>query len=119
MHPGAFASCRFLDFSISPQIAVVALGLAVASLDEINARLLATLRIERVPVVGFVNERSVDVEGERDARTAILKRWLDARMELGNHTYSHPDLNSMSADEYQIDILQGELVTRKLLTERG
>jgi peptidoglycan/xylan/chitin deacetylase (PgdA/CDA1 family) len=91
----------------------------VASLDEINARLLATLRIERVPVVGFVNERSVDVEGERDARTAILKRWLDARMELGNHTYSHPDLNSMSADEYQVDILQGELVTRKLLTERG
>jgi peptidoglycan/xylan/chitin deacetylase (PgdA/CDA1 family) len=152
------ASSRVFDFSTSRflwQIAVVALGLAVAagagpravaehgpaamrhiaitfddlpgvsqrstvaSLDEINARLLATLRIERVPVVGFVNERSVDVKGERDARTAILKRWLDARMELGNHTYSHPDLNSMSADEYQVDILQGELVTRKLLTERG
>jgi peptidoglycan/xylan/chitin deacetylase (PgdA/CDA1 family) len=91
----------------------------VANLDEINARLLATLRIERVPAVGFVNERGVDVEGERDPRTAILKRWLDARMELGNHTYSHPDLNSMSADEYQVDVLHGELVTRKLLTERG
>ena len=39
----------------------------VANLDDINTRLLATLRIERVPAVGFVNERGVDVEGERDA----------------------------------------------------
>jgi peptidoglycan/xylan/chitin deacetylase (PgdA/CDA1 family) len=91
----------------------------VANLDEINARLLATLRIERVPAVGFVNERGVDVEGERDARTAILKRWLDARMELGNHTYSHHDLNSLPVEQYQSDVLKGELVIRKLMTERG
>jgi peptidoglycan/xylan/chitin deacetylase (PgdA/CDA1 family) len=89
------------------------------NLDTINARLLATLRIERVPTVGFVNERGVDVEGERDARTAILKRWLDARMELGNHTYSHPDLNTMPPDQYEVDILKGERLTRKLATERG
>ena len=38
------------------------------NLDVINTRLLATLRIERVPAVGFVNERGLDVEGERDAR---------------------------------------------------
>jgi peptidoglycan-N-acetylglucosamine deacetylase len=90
-----------------------------ANLDAINARLLATLRIERVPAVGFVNERGVDVDGEREARAAILKRWLEARLELGNHTYSHPDLNSMPPDQYQVDILKGELVTRKLMTERG
>ena len=81
--------------------------------------LLATLRIERVPAVGFVTERGLDVDGEQDARAAILKRWLDARMELGNHTYSHPDLNSMPPDQYQVDILKGERVTRKLVTERG
>ena len=91
----------------------------VANLDEINARLLATLRIERVPAVGFVNERGVDVGDERAARTAILKRWLDARMELGNHTYSHDDLNSLPVEQYQSDILKGELVTRTLMTERG
>jgi len=90
-----------------------------ANLDAINARLLATLRIERVPTVGFVNEHGVDVEGEREPRTAILRRWLDAHMELGNHTYSHPDLNKTPPDEYQVDILKGERVTRKLMTERG
>jgi peptidoglycan/xylan/chitin deacetylase (PgdA/CDA1 family) len=91
----------------------------VANLDGINARLLATLRIERVPAVGFVNERGADMEGEREARAAILRRWLDARMELGNHTFSHTDLNSMPPDEYQVDILKGERITRKLMTARG
>jgi peptidoglycan/xylan/chitin deacetylase (PgdA/CDA1 family) len=90
-----------------------------ANLDAINARLLATLRIGRVPTVGFVNERGVEVAGEREPRTAILRRWLDAHMELGNHTYSHPDLNKTPPDEYQVDILKGERVTRKLMTERG
>ncbi len=90
-----------------------------ANLEAINTRLLATLRIERVPTVGFVNERGVEVEGEGEPRIAILRRWLDAHMELGNHTYSHPDLNKTSPDEYQVDILKGERVTRKLMTERG
>ena len=90
-----------------------------ASLDVINARLLATLRIERVPAVGFVNERGIDIEGERGVRTAILGRWLDARMELGNHTYSHPDLNTMPPEPYQVDVLKGELITRKLMSDRG
>jgi len=97
----------------------VSLQSTVANLDVINARLLATLRIERVPTVGFVNERGVDVDGERDARGAILRRWLDAHMELGNHTFSHPDLNTMPADAYQVDILKGERVTRQLLAARG
>ena len=92
---------------------------SAASLDVINARLLATLRIERVPAVGFVNERGIDIEGERGARTAILGRWLDARMELGNHTYSHPDLNTMPPEPYQVDVLKGELITRKLMSDRG
>jgi peptidoglycan/xylan/chitin deacetylase (PgdA/CDA1 family) len=90
-----------------------------AALDVINARLLATLRIERVPAVGFVNERGIDVDGEREARQAILKRWLDAGMELANHTYSHADLNTTPPDEYQVDILKGDLITRKLMAGRG
>ena len=40
-------------------------------------------------------------------------------MELGNHTYSHPDLNTMPPEQYQVDILKGELVTRKLMSDRG
>ncbi len=92
---------------------------SLAVLDDINARLLATLRIERVPAVGFVNERGLDVDGERDARIAILKRWVSASFTLGNHTYSHPDLNTTPLEQYQADVLKGEAVTRRLLADAG
>jgi hypothetical protein len=36
----------------------------LAALEDINRRLLATLRIDRVPAVGFVNAQGVDVEGD-------------------------------------------------------
>jgi peptidoglycan/xylan/chitin deacetylase (PgdA/CDA1 family) len=92
---------------------------SLSVLEDINQRLLATLRIERVPAVGFVNERGLDVDGERDARVAILKRWVSASFTLGNHTYSHPDLNTTPLEQYQADILKGEAVTRRLLAEAG
>jgi peptidoglycan/xylan/chitin deacetylase (PgdA/CDA1 family) len=38
---------------------------------------------------------------------------------LGNHTYSHRDLNTMPLDEFQADVLRGEVVTRGLLARRG
>ena len=31
--------------------------------------------------------------------------WLDAGAELGNHTWSHPDLNQVSLEEYEKQIL--------------
>lgn len=92
---------------------------SLAVLDDINTRLLATLRIERVPAVGFVNERGVDVPGERDARTALLERWVTSSLTLGNHTYSHPDINDTPLEQYQADIVKGEATTRPLLAARS
>ena len=45
--------------------------------------------------------------------------WLDAGAELGNHTYSHVDVDVTTVDSYEADILRGEAVTRKLLSDRG
>ncbi len=84
-------------------------------LDDINTRLLATLRIDRVPAVGFVNERGLDVPGEREARAALLGRWISSSLTLGNHTYSHPDLNDTPVEAYLADIVKGEAATRPLL----
>ena len=54
---------------------------------EGHRRLLAQLRQAAVPVVGFVNEDKLDVDGRPDpARVAMLRDWLDAGFELGNHT---------------------------------
>jgi len=45
--------------------------------------------------------------------------WLDAGAELGNHTFSHVDLDVATIEAYEADIIRGEAVTSKLLSERG
>jgi peptidoglycan-N-acetylglucosamine deacetylase len=92
---------------------------SLAILEDINARLLATLRVSRASAVGFVNESGVDVEGEREARAELLRSWLRAGMALGNHTYAHLGLNDTPLAEYQEDVLKGERITRPLVSASG
>jgi peptidoglycan/xylan/chitin deacetylase (PgdA/CDA1 family) len=92
---------------------------SLAVLEDINRRLLATLRIERVPAVGFVNASGLEVEGEREARLDLLRRWVTASFTLGNHTFSHPDLNRVALSEYQADVVKGEPPIRTVLEARG
>ena len=91
----------------------------VASLQELTRKLLSAVRKHSVPAVGFVNEGKLFVEGggpgDVDGRIGVLRMWLDAGLELGNHTYSHRDLNTMPLDQFQADVLRGEAVTRGLL----
>lgn len=74
---------------------------------------------EKVPAIMFVNERQFHVAGQRDARVAVLEEWLDAGLDVGNHTYSHPRLESLDLWQYTDDILGGEVITRPLLRARG
>ena len=80
--------------------------------------ILRGLRIHRVPVVAFVNEGQLQATGEVDARIALLQQWVEAGMILGNHTYSHPDLNALTAEQFQDEIIRGEVVTRRLMQSR-
>ncbi|HUP90562.1 MAG TPA: polysaccharide deacetylase family protein, partial [Longimicrobiales bacterium] len=84
--------------------------------DYITRNLLKTLQADKIPAIGFVNEGKMFGHPNR---TEILKRWLDARMDLGNHSYSHHDLNTTPLDEFQRDVLNGERITSRLLKERG
>ena len=88
------------------------------ALVEMNRRVLAALQAAKVPAIGFVNERGVQVEGERDARAAILRGWLEAGMTLGNHGFRHQDLSKVPLSQYEDDVVRGEVVTRALLDER-
>jgi len=40
-------------------------------------------------------------------------------MDLGNHTFSHPSLQVTPLDEFQEDVVRGEIVTKRLLAEAG
>jgi peptidoglycan/xylan/chitin deacetylase (PgdA/CDA1 family) len=91
-----------------------------ASLDSIRSmtqKLLKPFREGKIPVIGFVNEgrHQLGPEGLRK----ILDLWLDAGAELGNHAYSHPDINNVLLETYTADILKGEPITRAALADRG
>ena len=91
-----------------------------ASLTRMTHKLLLHLQTGRVPAVGFVNEAKLYREGSLDpARVDLLRSWLHAGFELGNHTATHPSLNRVPLDAFEADLLQGETVTRPLMQSEG
>ena len=85
-------------------------------IDYINLMLLRGLKKHHVPATGFVNESKLD-NGLREAQIANLRRWLNAGMDLGNHTFSHESPNDLGAQGYIADIAKGEPVTKALLAQ--
>src|SRR5713101_4833430 len=90
-----------------------------ATITEMTTKLLTTLRDQKVPVVGFVNEKKLYKFGEVDERIKALRMWLDYGFELGNHTFSHLSLNQAGLKAWEDDVVQGENVTRLLLADRN
>ena len=91
----------------------------IEKLRDVTAKLVRSIRSNNVPAVGFVNETKLYKFGEVDARIALLRMWLDAGLELGNHTFSHPSLQTTSLAEYEENLIRGETVTSLLLREKG
>jgi len=89
------------------------------AMQSMTSKLLGVLRENKIPAIGFVNEHKIYVRGEVDARIAVLRQWLDAGMELGNHTYLHPRLFTTPLPQFEDDVVRGDVVLRKLLAERG
>src|SRR5687767_1627684 len=67
----------------------------VAAQERITTMLLASIQRQKVPAIGFVNEGKLRPAGSVDERrVALLQRWVESGLELGNHTYSHFGLHS-------------------------
>ncbi len=86
---------------------------------EMTTKLLAALREQKIPAVGFVNERKLYKIGEIDARSKALSLWLDNGFELGNHTFGHTSLNNVSLQAWEDDVIRGETVTRVLQSQHN
>ena len=90
----------------------------LAAVHAMTAKLLTPFRDERIPVIGFVNEgRDVDFgpEGLRE----VLELWLDAGADLGNHSYSHLNINNVPLAQFTADIARGEPLVEAALAARG
>ncbi len=82
---------------------------------RITADLLAALRRHGVTATGFVIGQNV--RGPADEE--ILRDWLRAGHELGNHTWSHPSLSRVSADSFIADAERGRSRLTPLLRAAG
>jgi peptidoglycan/xylan/chitin deacetylase (PgdA/CDA1 family) len=82
---------------------------------EMTTKLLGSLKQQKVPAVGFVNEQKLYKLGEVDDRIKALNLWLDEGFELGNHTFKHTSLNGVTLQAWEEDVVRGETVTRILL----
>ena len=91
----------------------------LSELREFTSKLLGTLASNKIPAIGFVNERKLQHEGEREARIAVLTMCTDAGLELGNHTYGHAGFYRTPLAAFQQQVVDGEPVTRSLLAARG
>ncbi|MDT5124100.1 MAG: hypothetical protein QOC96_3582 [Acidobacteriota bacterium] len=90
----------------------------VGTLRENTVKLLKSITAHKIPVVGFVNEDKIVGRADSAERTAVLKMWLDANLELGNHTFSHPSLQRMPLAEYEQNVIRGETLLKSLLGAR-
>ncbi len=91
----------------------------LAAFRRISAGIREAFVANGVPAIMFINERQLNVAGQRDQRIAVLEEWLDAGLELGNHTYSHIRLRDSQLHEFCDDVIRGEVISRQLLRSRG
>jgi peptidoglycan-N-acetylglucosamine deacetylase len=91
-------------------------GLNGKEIDDLNSKLTAALKQSHVPAIGFVNEKKLYVHGEVDQRIDALRYWLDAGLELGNHTFGHTSLSQATLKDWEEDVIRGETVSDMLLS---
>ena len=90
---------------------------AEAEAKVINGKLLAALKAHHVPVTGFVIEMIVESLGHTG--TQILRQWIKQGYDLGNHSYSHPDMNDLTEQQIKEEIVGGEATFAPLMKAAG
>ncbi|MCW8443293.1 polysaccharide deacetylase family protein [Fluoribacter gormanii] len=86
-----------------------------ASLKRTQARFMAIVKAlvdNQVPATGFAIGGAIP-KSEWD----LLETFRNQGFALGNHTYTHKSLNSMSADKYIADIDHADTVLAPVMTE--
>ncbi len=110
---------RFIAVTID-DLPVVSTRRDLKNRQEITRKLLAHITKAKIPAIGFVNETKLYTDGKRDeAQVELLRSWLSAGLELGNHTFSHVNIADVPLEKYEDEILKGEVITKELLETKG
>ncbi len=98
-----------MTFDDLPHNGTLAPGMTAAEVAQDVLRVLHQRRVP--PVYGFVN--AVLLEGAPDGALA-LKLWMAGGERVGNHTYTHSDLNQETAEAFLRDLREDEPVLELL-----
>jgi len=85
------------------------------SIRAMTVKLLKPFHDERIPLIGFVNSGRFNLNLNPQETRKILDLWLDSGADLGNHTFSHPGLNTTPVDKYEAEIIKGEQILREAI----
>ena len=103
-----------LPFQTTPE------GLCDAdNVRRLTTHFLAMLAPLDTHATAFVNEGRVCDEIREQALRGILTLWLEAGLDLGNHTFSHINIHRSTPEAYLADVDRGDDVTRPLLAAHG
>ena len=88
----------------------------IAGARRTTEQILRVLKAHQAPAIAFVNEGKL-YSGPTmvPERAALLQAWVDGGVPLGNHTYSHADLNTVPLEKYQEDVVRGERTYTRLM----
>jgi len=86
---------------------------------DVTRKILGALWRAGAPAIGFVNASRGCGAPFADLRDPVLEAWLDAGHDLGNHTWSHPDLVRIPLSTYLEDVGRGAAPVDSLLRLRG
>lgn len=81
---------------------------------QVNAEILRAFASKHIPATGFVIQQQVEHLG-LPISTQILKEWVQPGFDLGNHLYSHPDVNSLTVEQVEQEIIHGEITINPIL----
>jgi peptidoglycan/xylan/chitin deacetylase (PgdA/CDA1 family) len=84
------------------------------------AKLILSLKTNKIPAIGFANGKKLFKNDSLiHFQYSLLDDWVDGGLDLGNHSFSHPDYNKVSFQAYSRDILKGEPVLKEILMSKG
>jgi peptidoglycan/xylan/chitin deacetylase (PgdA/CDA1 family) len=83
-----------------------------------NHKLLRSIARHHVPVTGFVTQKRVEDLGPTSGNE-ILREWTQRGLDLGNHTYAHPNFNDLTIEQFEDQIVRGETSIAPLMKAAG
>jgi peptidoglycan/xylan/chitin deacetylase (PgdA/CDA1 family) len=93
----------------------------VPALREMTRKLLAALEGHGISTVALVTTGILHADGQTpadlQARRDVVRMWLDAGHELGNHSHSHHSLNRIPLADFQDDVVRAEQELEAILGE--